>query len=238
MKIDPYRHKERFLKWKERVKDGIPNISKENSHIILQYISDMEKGVNIASSNVKDSRSYIRLNSLKERLCFFANKFKELFGIDKIIDIEEEQLVGFFSEMKNGTITRKDGKGYKSVDTYAKDLKAFWHWHQKVSKKKGIEIPEITSDLDTKTEKPDWVYLTEEQIKQLCDNAKFEYKVLMMFLFDTGIRAPTELINVRVSDLYNNCKEAHIREETTKTFGRRFKLMICKILMFIKNLTL
>ncbi len=231
MKIDPYNHKERFLKWKERVKGGIPNISKENSNIILQYISDMEKGINIASSNVKGSRSYIRLNSLKERLCFFANKFKELFNIDKIIDIKEEQLVGFFSEMKNGVITRKDGKGYKSVDTYAKDFKAFWHWHQKVNKKKGIEILEITSDLDTKTEKPDWVYLTEEQIKQLCDNAKFEYKVLMMFLFDTGIRAPTELINVRVSDLYNNCKEIHIREETTKTFGRRFKLMICSELL-------
>ena len=231
MKIDPYNHKERFLKWKERVKDGIKNISRDNSDIILKYINDMEKGINIASSNVKGSRSYIRLNSLKERLCFFANKFKELFDIDKIVDIKEEQLVGFFSEMKNGTITRKDGKEYKSVDTYAKDFKAFWHWHQKVSKKKGIEIPEITSDLDTKTEKPDWVYLTEEQIKQLCDNAKFEYKVLMMFLFDTGIRAPTELINVRVSDLYNNCKEVHIREETTKTFGRRFKLMICSELL-------
>ena len=67
IKIDPYKHKERFLKWKERVKDGIPNINKENSSIIIQYINDMEKGINITSSNVKGSRSYIRLNSLKER---------------------------------------------------------------------------------------------------------------------------------------------------------------------------
>jgi integrase len=50
----------------------------------------------------------------------------------------------------------------------------------------------------------------------------------MMFLFDTGIRAPTELMNVKVSDLYNECKELNIREETSKTFGRRIKLLLCR----------
>jgi len=48
-----------------------------------------------------------------------------------------------------------------------------------------------------------------------------------LVLFDTGIRAPTELINVRVSDLFNDCKELNIREEISKTFGRRIKLMMC-----------
>ena len=52
----------------------------------------------------------------------------------------------------------------------------------KINKKKGIEIKDITSDLDTKQEKPDWVYLTEEEVKKLCENAKYEYKVLIMFL--------------------------------------------------------
>ena len=45
-----------------------------------------------------------------------------------------------------------------------------------------------------------------------------------MFLFDTWIRSPTELVNVRVSDLYNDFKELQIREETAKTFGRRIKV--------------
>jgi hypothetical protein len=31
MKIDPYNHKEKYLNWKEKVKDGIPGITKENS---------------------------------------------------------------------------------------------------------------------------------------------------------------------------------------------------------------
>ena len=49
MKIDPYKHKEKFLSWKEKVKNGIPGISKQNSDTILHYISDMENGLNVSS---------------------------------------------------------------------------------------------------------------------------------------------------------------------------------------------
>ena len=71
MKIDPYKHKERYLKWKEKVKSGIPEISKENSEIIMRYLNDMEIGVNISNSSVKGSRGYNRLNTLKDKLIFF-----------------------------------------------------------------------------------------------------------------------------------------------------------------------
>jgi integrase len=231
MKIDPYKHKERYLEWKEKSKNGIADISKESSEIILKYLEDMEKGVNIASESIKGSRSFIRLNTLRDKLIFFAKKFKEIYKIEKILDIEEEQLVAFFADMKNGNIRKSDGGTYKSVDTYCKSFKSFWHWYQKINRKKGVTIQDITLDLDTKQEKPEWVYLTEEQVKKLCDNAKFEYKVLMTFLFDTGIRSPTELINVKVSDLYNDFRELNIREEISKTFGRRIKLMLCPQLL-------
>ena len=227
MKIDPYKHKEKYISWREKVKEGIPETSRENSDLILQYLNDMEKGINIATSSVKGSRSYIRLNTIRDKLLFFSKKFKEIYNIDKIFEINEDKAVSFFSDMKNGNIKKSDGKTYMSVDTYAKVFKSFWHWYQKVNKKKGIEIGDITTDFDTRQEKPNWVYLTEEEIRKLCDNAKYDYKVLMMFLFDTGIRSPTELINIKVSDIFNNFKELNIREEISKTFGRRIKLMIC-----------
>ncbi len=44
MKIDPYKHKERWENWKEKTNEGIPEISKENSDIIRKYLFDMEKG--------------------------------------------------------------------------------------------------------------------------------------------------------------------------------------------------
>lgn len=231
MKIDPHKHKERYFAWKEKIKGRIPEINKINSDLILNYLDDMEKGLNIARGSVKGSRSYGRLNNLRQRMVFLSKKFKGLYQIEEITKIKEEQLISLFSDMQKGVLKRENGQEYKSVDTYARVFKAFWHWYQKSSKKKGIEIQDITLDLDTKQEKPKWVYLAEEQVRKLCNNAKYEYKVLFTFLFDTGIRSPTELFNVKVSDLYNDFKELQIREETSKTFGRRIKLMICSELI-------
>ena len=239
MKIDPYKHEERYLNWKEKIKEekGITKISKSNSDIIIRYIEDMEHGINIASLSVKGPRSYIRLNTLKEKMIFFAKKFKEIYDVDDIIKISEEQLLKFFSDMRKGIIKRKDGKAYESTAYFVKVFKAFWHWHQKVNRKNGNGISDITIDLDSRSEKPKWVYLTEEQVKKLCNNAKYDYKVLIMFLFDSGIRSPSELVNIKVSDFFNNCKELQIRDEISKTFGRKIKLMLCADLVrdYIEN---
>jgi integrase len=237
MKIDPYKNKERWLNWKEKNKSGIPGISKHNSDTILNYLDDMEKGINISGTNKKGGRSYVRLVSLQVRMVFIIRELEQRFNLLKISDISEEQLLNFFSDMRNGEIRTKNGKRYKSVRDYAKIFKAFWHWHQKINKKQGKELPDVTVDLDTSGDKPEWVYLSEEQVRQLCDNAKFEYKVLIMFLFDTGIRAPIELVNLKVKDLHGDYKELYIRDEISKTFGRRIKLMICPDLLkeYIKN---
>lgn len=226
MKIDPYKHKEMYLHWKEKHQDSIPEVTKENSALILQYLSDMEKGINIARGSIKGSRSHSRLNSLKNRLIFFANKFKERYGLEDVTKTSEDQIMSFFAGMRNGDIRKLDGGIFTAPADYVKVFKAFWHWYQKTSRKKGIEIQDITLDIDTSRDKPDWVYLTEEQVKQLSENAKFNYRVLIMFLFDTGIRAPTELMNLKVSDFYNDFKELNIRDEISKTFGRRIKLML------------
>ena len=231
MKIDPYKNKERYLNWKEKTTEAIPNLTEYNSDIIKQYLSDMENGINIAVTNKKGARSYVRLNALRQRLVFLVKQFEIRFKFYKVTDITEERLFSFFAEMRNGKIRRKDKKKYKSVQDYVKIFKAFWHWHQKVNRKNKIEIPDITIDLDTSGTKPEWVYLNEKQVKTFYNKAKYEYRVLIMFLFDSGIRSPTELINVKVSDLYSNCKELHIREEISKTFGRKIKLMLCSELL-------
>ena len=228
MKIDPYKHKEKFLIWKKKVANGIPGISKQNSDTIAHYISDMENGLNVSSKSIKGPRSYIRLNNLKQRLIFLTKHITQYCDID-LTDISEEQVMKFFNAMRNGTIRRLDGKCYQSVVDFVKPFKAFWHWHMKVSRKKGLEIADITEDLDVSNPKPRWVYLSQEQVKKLCDNSKPQYKTLIMFLYDTGLRSPGELINVRVSDIHSNFKELNIREATVKkgSFGRKVKLMLC-----------
>ncbi len=231
MKIDPYKYKERYVAWLNRAQSGIPGISKENSELTIQYLGDMQLGANIAPKSIKGARGFSRLDGLRDKMVFFSKQFTIKYGLQCITEITEDQLIRFFADLKNGIIRKVDGGIYKSVDTFVRDFKSFWHWHQKISRKKGITVEDITVDLDTRKDKPDWVYLTEDEVRQVAENAQFRLKVLILFLFDTGIRAPTELMNVKVSDLYNDCKELNIRQEGAKTFGRRIKLMLCSDLI-------
>jgi hypothetical protein len=68
VKIDPYKHKEKYLAWKEKTKLEIPGMSKTNFDLMKAYLQDMENGMNVSSFNKKGSRSYIRLNVLRQRL--------------------------------------------------------------------------------------------------------------------------------------------------------------------------
>lgn len=233
MKIDPYNHKGKWLRWKSKVqKSGaIPDISRENSDIILRYLKDMELGINTALESHKGARSFVRLNNIKQRLIFLSKQFKDIFGSDDLTELTEEQICSFFVDMRNGIIKRQDGGRYKATRDFVKSFKAFWHWWQRVARKDGKDIEDITLYLDSSGEKPEWVYLNEEQVRIFCDNCNLKYKVIVMFLFDTGIRAPTELMNIKVSDLSQNYKELNIRDETSKTFGRRIKLMLCSELI-------
>jgi len=237
MKLDPYKHEERYLNWKAKLSNSIPDISKTNSKIILNYVFDMEQGINISSSSKKGARSYARLNNLRQRLTSFCIKLETRYKLKDLTKITEEQLFDFFNKIRNGEILTDGGKVYQSVGDYIKVFKAFWHWYQKVSRKNKIKIPDITIDLDTSSTKPKWVYLDEEQFRKLTSYAKYEVKVLMMFLFDSGMRSPTELMNIKVSDLYEDCKKLNIRDEISKTFGRKINLMLCSDLLkeYIKN---
>ncbi len=192
MKIDPYKHKECYLAWKEKVKDGIQNISKKNSNILLKYLEDMEYGLNVSLKSKKGSRSYPRVNTLRQKLNFIFKEFEERYSLYDITLTPEQHLHSHFTGMRNGTIKNRHGNQYKSTGDYVKIFKSFWHWHQKVNRKVGIKILDITIDLDTHRDKPKWIYLTREEIKRLYDAANPGYKILIMFLFETGIRAPTE----------------------------------------------
>jgi hypothetical protein len=37
VKFDPYKHKERYEKWRNKIQSQIPDISQENSKLILSY---------------------------------------------------------------------------------------------------------------------------------------------------------------------------------------------------------
>lgn len=226
MRRDPHHYQETYQRWKAGVTGGIEGLSAQNAALLFAYLADMETGRNIAKGTRKGARSFARLNNIRQRLGFLMRAFEERFHVP-ITQVNEEQVHAYFGGMRAGTIARLDGRAYRSTGDYVNVFKSFWHWHMRASRKRGEHVDDLCTELDYRSEKAPWVYLTAEQIEQLCAHAKYSYRVLIMFLYDSGIRSPTELVNCRVRDFSPDCTQLQIREETSKTFGRTIKLLLC-----------
>ncbi|MEM4260556.1 MAG: hypothetical protein QXG00_04930 [Candidatus Woesearchaeota archaeon] len=139
-------------------------------------------------------------------------------GISNMAELENKELevLRFFHKIRQGQILSKYNRNKPlKAGQFAKVLKTFWHWHQRKNRKQGRDIRDITAELDSRDEKPKFNYFTIDDLKKICNEVKYKYRILMMFLFDSGIRAPTELMNVRTNDLewntQGNCYTLNIR---------------------------
>ena len=227
MKNDVYHHRERHEKWKQEVKEeGIVGLTKANSNIIIQFVDDMEEGSNVARGSKKGGRSYIRLYSIRNKLTRLASLL-QVRGIKDITAITEKQIAKLFSDMERGNITTFGGSAYKSVADYVKIFKAFWHWWMKVNRKKGITIADITEDLNASPSKPKFVYLSKSDLEKLLPYFPEDEQVMLMFLFDSIMRAPGELLSLQVKDVVQKDDEVWVgvTDEASKTFGRTFNLL-------------
>ena len=234
VKYDPHNHQRYYESWKNR---GclLPELSTDIVEKLLNYLEDMEIGANVNPSSKKGARSYGRLRNLKAKLHTMFILLQEELGIEKINDLEKKELdlLKFFKKMRDGLLNcrRIKVKPLQAVGTYARVFKSFWHWYQRTQRKNGIDVRDITLDLDARDDKPSFNYFTIDDLRKLCNEATYDYKILMMFMFDSGIRSPTELMNVKVNDLEWDTRKNYytltIREETSKTFGRRIKLLLC-----------
>jgi len=116
------RHKEIYINWKKKNEKGISGISEENSRIILNYINDMEYGLNIGRSSKKGGRSYNRLYNLQQRMIFITKRLEEIYNIADLTKLEERHLHEFFTGMKTGEIKRVDGGVYQDLPNFGRNL--------------------------------------------------------------------------------------------------------------------
>jgi len=228
IKRDIYGHKERYESWKTEVAEyGIEGLTKKNSEIIVQHVLDMEIGVNISNKNKKGARSFPRLNNIRQRLSQIILMLQNR-GVKDVTQISEKELIQFFSDMRNGIIKTKDGQTYRSVGDYAKVFTSFWHWWMKVNRKNGKMIVDICEELDKTSEKTRFVYLSKEQVDEMLPYFTEDEQILLMFTFDSIIRAPTELLSLRVKNLFKRegVIWVTIPAEISKThFERSFNLI-------------
>lgn len=226
MRIDVYHSKAAYARWQKRTLQGIPGLSPENNALVRRFLDDMERGMNIAPGSRKGGRTPYRLTTLRTKLVWVARQLQERFALASMVLVTEEQLHTLFGAMRSGELRTRAGGAYRSTWDYVKVFKTFWHWHVRVERKQGRQVVDVCVDLDDSRTKPPWVYLTAADVDALCRHAKFPYRALILFLYDSGIRSPTELVNVRAADLSADCTTLKISDEASKTFGRTINLLL------------
>ncbi len=238
-KIDPHQSEKVYRHWRHDLGGPFDQLTEENGALLRRYLDDMEVGANVSPVSTKGPRSYIRLRNVKTKLHSLAIIIQNELGVRYLPEMEERErdLMVIIKRMRDGEIKGRSRKKVpiRAAGTYVKAFKSFWHWYERTQRKKGISVTDITIDLDGRDEKPKFNYITIDDLNRLCNEANFFYRTMMLFLFDSGIRAPTEMMNIRVCDLEWNEKDSHyiltIRDEVSKTFGRRIKLLLCSAVL-------
>lgn len=226
-KIDIYGHKERYENWKANNSDD--ELTKKNRDILIQYLTDMETGNNVAKVSKKGARSYTQLNKLRQRLSWMMNQLQAR-GVPDITKIESKQLTRLLTDMETGVLANRSGEAYRSTDSYASVIKSFWHWWMKINRKKGAyDIEDVTEDLSTRAPERKFVYFTKEQLDQMLPYFEEDQQVILLFMFDSLIRYPTEIKSLRVKDIYEQQGDTwlNIPQEVSKTIGRTLNLAYC-----------
>ncbi len=208
-----------------------PLLTPYTSKIVVQYLLDMKVGKNTAKGTKRGPRSESTIKHMRTRLPSLIELINNYTG--KIFpNYTEDDILLVFGAMRDGTILTKNDTPFKDTGTYVRSFAKFWRYYMRIKKKDGVILEDICSSVETGRDiKPKWNYITLKQAQKMSYLAPSPYyKALILFLFDSGIRAPTELMNVRVKDLTqipdSNNLFLQIRHETSKTFGRKIKLML------------
>ena len=223
----------KIKQWEEsktRDKKGVKGLSKNNSDLTISFLKDFELGFNVPVGR-RGRRTPSTLLKLR-CIPIFLNKH---FPKKSFQEINQEELHDLLHKMYQGEILKPNGKTYNGIDEFAKNFKTFWGWMIKTKR----TTKDITKDLaigDYKKTKPAWVYLTHEQIKTLIDQARGDYRALILFLYDSGLR-PQESYRIFVEDFNKDFTELNIPkirengDKVSKTFERTIKLKQCSGLL-------
>jgi integrase len=225
--IEPAYDKSIYQNLKSKFKTGkIEGLNDENSQIIIRYLFDMELGLNTKSKRKVSEGRLIQLYGTLKRLAELIEKnyHKSLISLS---NIELHQL---FNDLIEGNIKKLDGESFKRVANLQRDYIAFYNWYMRVSRREGKKVINLIEDLSKHKEENTFCYFTLQQLKEVLPYFSKDEQALLLFCFDSIVRSPKELCNIRVSDL--SIMESgevwvNVRQEISKTYGRKFNLVLC-----------
>ncbi len=212
-----------WLNHKKEDENGINNISKHNSDLILEFLKDYELGLNVGM--FKGRRTPATLTKLRHQLLFFCRQFNN--DLDKV---EKKDLHKLFLDMEEGIIKKNSGHNYIGVGEFVKSSKSLYGWLMRTERLTKNPTTDLSISFSNGSgRKPNWVYLGNEKMKELIDYARGDYRALILFLYDSGVR-PQEAWRLRINDFNEDFTILEIpevrenKERVSKTFCRKIKL--------------
>ena len=174
-KKDLFNHIRNFESWEnsltpEYIEEGM---TKANSKLFVEYMLFLGK---------RHSKGYAYRNLTKIRSIF---KGLQISGVNDISKIKEKQVNDYFEEWCKT----------HSID-YVRRFVAFWNWNRKENRKKGIVIQEIeinALDFNQNSKESIFVWFSKEEFDKIRTYFDEDKQTILLFIFDSIIRAPTEL---------------------------------------------
>src|SRR3989344_8674489 len=216
MKRDAYKFAERWETWKQNNFKSIKGIKREDHKLLIEFLKDMELGLN-TPVGMNGKRGAGTLLNLSSHNLFFLRNFKK-----PLLKITKKDLHELEDNVTRGVIKKRNGETFAQFGNYIKDFKVLWHWLQRTKKVKE----DITNNISSKTTKPSWVYLSEEQIKTFFNKLNADMRVICWFMYDSGARV-TESNSLKIENFSKDFTQVDIPDEVAKTFGRTINLKLC-----------
>lgn len=209
-KIDVFNHKRIFENWKEQLTPKYieGEMTRANSKIFISYLDYLSR---------TKSLGYVNRNRSKLKSIFLGLQKK---GVNDVSKVTEKQVNDYFYEWCK----------IHSVD-YVKRFMAFWNWWKKENRRNSIIVQDIIlylKDFKQNTNREsNFVWLTKDEFDKFRSYFDEDKQTIFLFCFDTIIRAPTELLSLKVENIYEKNGEVwvEIPNEISKTIGRKFNLV-------------
>ncbi|MCR4327055.1 MAG: tyrosine-type recombinase/integrase [Nanoarchaeota archaeon] len=220
MKRDAYQFEKNWSSWKDKYFKKIKGVRREDHKILIDFLKDMELGINTPVGK-KGKRGSGTLLNLASHNVFFLTNFKK-----PLLNITKKDLHKLEKDVNDGKILKRNEQKFSAFGNYIKDFKVLWNWLYRTKQVKE----NITEDISSKTEKPAWVYLNEEEIRNFFNKLLFYYRVIAWFMYDSGMRV-TEANSIQIKHFNKDFTQVIIPEEASKTFGRTINLKLSSSLL-------
>jgi len=222
-KIDVYKHIRFFDKWEGKltpkyIEEGL---TKENSKLYIEYFKQLGE---------KESKGHCNRTRSKLKSIFIGLQNK---GVNDVAKATLKQVEDYFYELKKS--------GY--TEDYAKRWNAFWNWWKAENRREGKVVIDLTLSLKNfkqqNSGESNFVWLTKEEFDKFRSYFDEDKQVILLFCFDSLIRFPTEILSLKVENIFQKNGEVWVQipKEISKTIGRKFNLVYSgeALLSYIKR---